>query len=38
MTGASLAQLVEHGTPDLGVVNLSPTLGVEITSNIYNRK
>ena len=29
--GAWLAQLVEHVTLDLGVVSLSPTLGVEIT-------
>ena len=27
--GASLAQLVEHVTLDLGVMSLSPTLGVE---------
>lgn len=29
--GAWLAQLVEHVTIDLGVVCLSPTLGVEMT-------
>ena len=29
--GAWLAQWVEHGTLDLGVASLSPTLGVEIT-------
>ena len=29
--GARLAQLVEHGTPDLGVMSSSHTLGVEPT-------
>ena len=29
--GAWLAQSVEYGTLDLGVVSLSPTLGVEVT-------
>ena len=28
---AWLAQSVEHATLDLGIVSLSPTLGVEIT-------
>ena len=32
-SGAWLAQLVEHATLDLGVVSMSPTLGVEITKN-----
>jgi len=31
ITTHALAQLVEHGTPDLGDVSSSPTLGVEIT-------
>ena len=30
MKGTWLAQLVEHVTLDLGVLGLSPTLGVEI--------
>ena len=29
--GTSLAQLVEQVTLDLGVVDLSPTMGLEIT-------
>ena len=29
--GARLVQSVEHETLDLGVVSLSPTLGVQIT-------
>ena len=29
--GAWLAQSIEHVTLDLGVVNLSPTLGLELT-------
>ena len=29
--GTWLAQLVKHATPDLGVVSLSPMLGVEMT-------
>lgn len=29
--GTWLVQLVEHGTLDLGVIGLNPTLGVEIT-------
>ena len=29
--GVCLAQLVEYMTLDLGVVNSSPTLGIEIT-------
>ena len=31
MWGTWLAQLVEHMTLDLGVVSLSPMLGVELT-------
>ena len=32
LTGGNwVAQLVEHVTPDLGIVSLSPTLGAEIT-------
>lgn len=31
LRGAWLAQSVEHATLDLGVMSLSPTLGVDIT-------
>ena len=37
MRGAWLAQLQGHGTPDLGVVSLSPGLGVETTKNKFKK-
>jgi len=36
--GARLAQSLEHLILDLGVVNLSPTLGVEIIKKIHKIK
>lgn len=36
--GAWLSLLVEHENPDVGVVNLSSTLGVEITLKIKKKK
>ena len=33
--GSWLAQSEEHATLDLGVMGLSPTLGVEITENKF---
>ena len=35
--GTLLAQLVEHETVDLGAVNPSPTLGIQIASKLKQK-